>query len=170
MWAPRRPAPPADVARCSASAQAAQGPGRWLSWRVTVPLCHCATSLLLSAGSHSQSTHRPNPNLRSRPGPRWRRRRAQVEAELRELGATLVTTAGEVREAIKQAGMDQPKLALDCVSGAPAAPAAPAAGASCPLVRIAGRRRAGSVPRMWGGKRGEGGCQVAKPGHAAPRR
>ncbi|KAL4419418.1 hypothetical protein ABPG77_006345 [Micractinium sp. CCAP 211/92] len=43
--------------------------------------------------------------------------RAQAEAELRELGATVVTTTGEARVALKQAGLDKPKLALDCVSG-----------------------------------------------------
>lgn len=43
--------------------------------------------------------------------------REEVERELRELGATVVTTAGQCRQALKESGLPKPKLGLDCVSG-----------------------------------------------------
>ncbi len=43
--------------------------------------------------------------------------RQQVEAELRELGATVVTTPEELRGALAASGLVAPRLALDCVAG-----------------------------------------------------
>lgn len=43
--------------------------------------------------------------------------RRETEHELRDMGASLVTTAEEVRRALKDSGLPKPKLALDCVSG-----------------------------------------------------
>lgn len=48
---------------------------------------------------------------------RDRPERETIERELRELGATVVTTMGEAKAALAAAGLPQPKLGLDCVSG-----------------------------------------------------
>lgn len=52
---------------------------------------------------------------------RDRPERAEQERELRSLGATLVTTAAECRQALQAAGLPKPKLGLDCVSSDSAA-------------------------------------------------
>ena len=40
-----------------------------------------------------------------------------MEAELRELGATVVTTTEGLRDALRDSGLRAPCLALDCVGG-----------------------------------------------------
>ncbi|PRW50861.1 putative trans-2-enoyl- mitochondrial [Chlorella sorokiniana] len=47
--------------------------------------------------------------------------RAEVEADLKDLGATVVTTSNEIKAALKDSRLPKPKLALDCVSGDAAA-------------------------------------------------
>lgn len=40
-----------------------------------------------------------------------------MEAELKGLGATLVTTQEELKRSLDKSGLQAPKLALDCVAG-----------------------------------------------------
>lgn len=48
---------------------------------------------------------------------RDRATRPEVEADLKDLGATVVCTAEELPAALEASGLDRPKLALDCVCG-----------------------------------------------------
>lgn len=51
--------------------------------------------------------------IRDRPAPE----RAALEASLRDMGADLVVTPGELRAALVKSGLPAPRLALDCAGG-----------------------------------------------------